>query len=240
MRYYGFQVKRKLYSMVQLFMEMPIHTLSDPAQMRDAPNFRDQRRERIIQVARTVFYEVGYAGASMSMISSRLGGSKATLYAYFNSKEELFGAIIREGCAEMAAIFQAHIGTDDLRQSLNVMSHEMMRLMLSDWGNRTLQLVIEESHRNPELSRLFSDAIESNGRLSLKMLMQTAHDKGQIQADNVEEAAMILKSLLFGDLHFKRLLNLCPAPEPEHLSAHIDRAIDVFMTYYGREPVTKA
>ncbi len=217
-------------------MEMPIHTLDDSAQMRDTPNFRDQRRERIIQVARTVFYEVGYAGASMSMISSRLGGSKATLYAYFNSKEELFGAIIREGCSEMGAIFQAHIGTDDLRQSLNDMSHDMMNLILSDWGTRTLQLIIEESHRNPELSRLFNDAIESNGRLSLKVLLQTAHEKGQIQVENVEEAATILKSLLFGDLHFKRLLNLCPAPDSAGLNRHIDRAIDVFMTYYGNNP----
>jgi AcrR family transcriptional regulator len=63
--------------------------------LRDTPNFKDQRRERIIQVARSVFFEVGYAGASMSLISQRLGGSKATLYAYFSSKEELFAAIIR-------------------------------------------------------------------------------------------------------------------------------------------------
>lgn len=197
-------------------------------------NFRDERRDRIIHVARAVFYEVGYAGASMSMISSRLGGSKATLYAYFNSKEDLFSAMIREGCMEMAAIFQAHIGTNDLRQSLNQVAREMMSLILSDWGNRTLQLIIEESHRNPDLSRLFNDAIESHGKETMKRMLQTAHEKGQINAPDVNEAAMILKSLLFGDLHFKRLLNLCPAPEPASLDTHIARAIDVFMTYYGR------
>jgi len=210
--------------MVQFFMEMP------------TKNFRDERRDRIIAVARSVFYEVGYAGASMSMISSRLGGSKATLYAYFNSKEELFAAIIREGCMDMAAIFQAHIGTNDLRQSLQEVGHEMMQMMLSDWGNRTLQLIIEESHRNPDLAKLFNDAIESHGKVTLRQMLQTAHDRGQIQATDVDEAAMILKSLLFGDLHFKRLLNLCPAPAPNSLDAHVDRAIDVFMTYYGREP----
>ena len=204
-----------------------------------APNFRDQRRERIIQVARSVFFEVGYAGASMSMISNRLGGSKATLYAYFNSKEELFDAIIREGCMAMSAIFQAHIGTNDLRQSLVMMAREMMGLMLSDWGNRTLQLVIEESHRNPELSRLFNEAIESSGKKTLKALLQTANDKGQIHAADIGQAATTLKSLLFGEIHFKRLLNLCPAPEPQVLHAHVDHAVDVFMTYYGR-PVPPA
>ncbi|MDI7776089.1 TetR/AcrR family transcriptional regulator [Asticcacaulis sp. EMRT-3] len=201
---------------------------------RDTASFKDQRRERIIQVARSVFFEVGYAGASMSMISSRLGGSKATLYAYFNSKEELFSAIIREGCQDMAAIFQAHIGTNDLRQSLTTMGQEMMSLILSDWGNRTMQLIIEESPRNPDLPKLFHDAIETSGKKTLRQLLQTAHDRGQIEAPDVDEAAGILKSLLFGDIHFKRLLNLCPAPEAQTLHHHIDRAIDVFMTYYGR------
>ena len=203
--------------------------------LRDTPNFKDQRRERIIQVARSVFFEVGYAGASMSLISQRLGGSKATLYAYFSSKEELFAAIIREGCQDMAAIFQAHIGTNDLRSSLTQVAREMMSLILSDWGNRTLQLIIEESPRNPELPKLFHNAIESSGKQTMKQLLLTAHDKGQVKIDDVEVAAGILKSLLFGEIHFKRLLNLCPPPSPERLHAHIDRAIDVFLTYYGTE-----
>lgn len=201
--------------------------------LRDTPNFKDQRRERIIQVARSVFFEVGYAGASMSLISQRLGGSKATLYAYFSSKEELFAAIIREGCQDMAAIFQAHIGTNDLRSSLTQVAREMMGLILSDWGNRTLQLIIEESRRNPDLPKLFNDVIEANGKQTMRQMLLTAHDKGQITIPDVNEAAGILKSLLFGDIHFKRLLNLCPPPSPQTLHAHIDRAIDVFLTYYG-------
>jgi AcrR family transcriptional regulator len=197
-----------------------------------APSFRDERRARILQVARDVFFEVGYAGASMSMISTRLGGSKATLYAYFNSKEDLFGAIIRDRCEVMAGLFQAHIGTDDLRQSLRSVARQLMEVILSDWATRTFQLVIEESRRNPELSRLFNEAIEANGKQTMKALLQTAQDKGQIKAEDIGEATVILKSLLFGDIHFKRLLNM-PSPSTEQVHKHIDRAIDVFMHYYG-------
>ncbi|MBW8734443.1 MAG: TetR/AcrR family transcriptional regulator [Asticcacaulis sp.] len=198
------------------------------------PNFRDERRARILETAREVFYEVGYAGASMSMISGRLGGSKATLYAYFSSKEELFAAIIRDQCMTMASFFQPHIGTDDLRHSLTEVSRQLMTVVLSDWGARTMQLIIEESHRNPGLARLFNEAIEENGRATMKALLRAAHDKGQISAPDIDEAAVILKSLLFGDVHFKRLLNLAK-PSPEQLFRHIDRAVDVFMTYYGLE-----
>lgn len=196
------------------------------------PNFRDERRARILQVARDVFFEVGYAGASMSMISTRLGGSKATLYAYFNSKEDLFAAIIRDRCEVMAGLFQAHIGTDDLRQSLRAVARQLMEVILSDWATRTFQLVIEESRRNPELSRLFNEAIEANGKQTMLALLQTARDKGQIKAEDIAEATVILKSLLFGDIHFKRLLNMGPS-STEQIHKHIDRAIDVFMHYYG-------
>ena len=50
----------------------------------------DQRRQAIIDVALDVFREHGFERASMTMIAGRLGGSKGTLYGYFQSKEELF------------------------------------------------------------------------------------------------------------------------------------------------------
>lgn len=226
MRYYITDVKFKKRTVwYNLSMDSPKTAL-------DTPNFRDERRARILQVARDVFFEVGYAGASMSLISSRLGGSKATLYAYFNSKEDLFSAIIRDRCEVMAGLFQAHIGTEDLRQSLRAVARQMVDVIMSDWATRTIQLVIEESRRNPELSRLFNEAIEETGRATMKTLLQTAQDKGQIKAEDIGEATVILKSLVFGDIHFKRLMNMTP-PSTEQMHRHIDRAIDVFMHYYG-------
>jgi AcrR family transcriptional regulator len=216
--------------MVQFFMQMPIKTL------RDAPTFKDQRRERIIQVARSVFYEVGYAGASMSMISSRLGGSKATLYAYFNSKEDLFEAIIREQCEQLADLFLAHTGTNDLRTTLTIMGRDLLTTIMSDEAIRTFQLIVEESHRNPQLAEMFHNVIQSQGRANLTALLQTAHDKGQINAPNILEATIVLKSLIFGDCHFKRIMNLSAPPTEEYLSRQVALAVDIFMTYYSVKP----
>ncbi len=201
-------------------------------------SFRDERRERIIQVARSVFYEVGYAGASMSMISSRLGGSKATLYAYFNSKEDLFEAIIREQCQQMADLFLAYTGADDLRTTLTVMGRELLTAVMSDEAIRTFQLVVEESYRNPQLAEMFHSVIQSQGRSNLTGLLQAAHDKGQIHAPNILEATMVLKSLIFGDCHFKRIMNLSVEPTEVQRHRQVDLAVDIFMTYYGVKPET--
>ena len=59
----------------------------------------DTRRQAILEVAREVFLQEGYAAASMSVIAARVGGSKAPLYSYFPSKEQLFGARIWAECS---------------------------------------------------------------------------------------------------------------------------------------------
>ena len=53
---------------------------------------KEERREAILAIAKRVFLDQGYSGASMSAISAELGGSKGTLWSYFPSKEELFAA----------------------------------------------------------------------------------------------------------------------------------------------------
>jgi AcrR family transcriptional regulator len=60
------------------------------------------RRDAIIQAAMAVFSDVGFERASMSEIAMRVGGSKATLYGYFVSKEELYVAAMQEAIATQA------------------------------------------------------------------------------------------------------------------------------------------
>ena len=50
----------------------------------------EAKRQAILKAAAEVFRKVGFERASMSEIRARIGGSKATLYNYFPSKEKLF------------------------------------------------------------------------------------------------------------------------------------------------------
>jgi AcrR family transcriptional regulator len=60
------------------------------------------KRNEIIEAAAEVFKDRGYHGTSMSAISEQLGGSKATIYSYFKSKEELFSATVEAKCRPTA------------------------------------------------------------------------------------------------------------------------------------------
>ena len=51
-------------------------------------------RERVLDEASKLFIEVGYTKAPLSELSARLGITKAALYYYFQSKDELLLALV--------------------------------------------------------------------------------------------------------------------------------------------------
>lgn len=60
----------------------------------------ETRRAAILAAAKVVFEEVGFALATMDEIAARVGGSKATLYRYFESKDALFQELLRRAATE--------------------------------------------------------------------------------------------------------------------------------------------
>ena len=195
---------------------------------------KDQRREAILAVAKEVFFEEGYQAASMSTIAARLGGSKATLYNYFDSKEALFEAYIRESCGRIAADILDFAddtpGPDALRQlGLGYLDH-----ILSDWAVRTFQVVIAEARRTPELARLFFDSGPRVGHERLARYLKLATERGEVSIHEFEEAAWEFLAVCRTH-HMPAILNLVSKPSPPEIAAQVDRAVEMFMARYGVE-----
>ena len=53
-----------------------------------------RRRESLLKAAAEVFFEQGYAAASIDAIIERAGGSKRNIYSEFGNKQGLFAAIV--------------------------------------------------------------------------------------------------------------------------------------------------
>ena len=56
------------------------------------------KAESILAAAKRAFLAAGFAAVSMDAIAREAGVSKATVYAHFAGKEELFGAVIGREC----------------------------------------------------------------------------------------------------------------------------------------------
>jgi AcrR family transcriptional regulator len=61
----------------------------------------DARREQILEVSIKVFGRAGYYGASMNDIADAAGVTKPVLYQHFDSKSDLYGALLDEVGARM-------------------------------------------------------------------------------------------------------------------------------------------
>src|SRR6476619_5097403 len=66
-----------------------------------APPAAEPRRERIVRAAAPLFLKKGYDNVSIDEIISVVGGSKATIYAWFGGKEGLFEAVVRQECRDV-------------------------------------------------------------------------------------------------------------------------------------------
>ena len=57
----------------------------------------------VLDAATALFMAQGYGAVSMDAIARAAGVSKATLYAHFSSKDQLFATIIGEACRQNIA-----------------------------------------------------------------------------------------------------------------------------------------
>ena len=64
-------------------------------------------KQEILEQSLTLFMKQGYEGASMSDIASATGIKKASLYAHYSGKEEIFSAVFSGVVEEYRAMMQS-------------------------------------------------------------------------------------------------------------------------------------
>ncbi|MEW9854276.1 TetR/AcrR family transcriptional regulator [Novosphingobium sp. M1R2S20] len=117
---------------------------------------RQKRRATIVEVATRSFLEQGYAATSMSAIADELGGSKATLWGHFASKEELFSAVVDEQVARFAAEMEGAT-TDEVFSVAALHSYclRFLRTLMRPQSISLFRLIMGEGGRFPELNAVF-------------------------------------------------------------------------------------
>lgn len=122
--------------------------------VRDA---RDRRR-LILQEATRLFLEEGYGSATTNALVARVGGSKSTIYSYFESKEKLFGAVVDHVLEQLkAATEDFDPPGGDLQDSLVDLGLRLLTIALSADHIALARMVIGEAHRFPEIGAIYHE-----------------------------------------------------------------------------------
>lgn len=90
----------------------------------------DRRKREILQAASEVFVALGYDLANMQVIAESAGVTKATLYAHFGNKTQLFRTVIEYWMEELPEPMLEEPSDGSLRMQLDEVARELLRQSL--------------------------------------------------------------------------------------------------------------
>lgn len=145
-------------------------------------------RERLLQAARELIEEGGYASAPVIAIARRAGLAAGTLYRHFGSKEELFVEVFRSVCDREV---------EAMRSAANGGSHvERLEVVFATFAERALRrprlawaLLAEPVDPLVDAERL---AYRERYAALVAEVLRAAIDAGELPDQNVELTAAAL------------------------------------------------
>ena len=164
---------------------------------------KDARPSDIVAAALEVFGEKGFAGARIEEIARRAGVSKGTLYLYFETKSDIFRAVVHDAISPNID----EVGRTIL--ALDLPFAEVVRLLLPRFAQLVTELpvgavvkmVIGESRNFPELAKVWHDEVVQQGVALLSALIERGQGRGEVRpGDPRTHAFSIMGPMLLGVL----------------------------------------
>jgi AcrR family transcriptional regulator len=118
-----------------------------------------RKREAIINAALAAFLEEGYGGSSVNRIAASAGVSITTLYRHFESKDDLFVAVIQEACDTSARAADPDWLKLPPVEGLTEAGCELLQHILSEQQLALFTVVARDAQRFPELGRRYQQEI---------------------------------------------------------------------------------
>ena len=201
----------------------------------------DEKRGEIIRAAAELFEKHGYDRCSMAALSERLGGSKATLYGYFSSKEDLLRAVLDFQVATDAdRIMREFPSSDDLRESLILLGTAYLTKRTSALPITNVRLVANQP-AGSTMGKDFYDNVICPAFERLTAKFKALMDEGKLRHADPHVVTMHWKGLCDWDMFEQRLLGAIDGPDPKRIKKIATLAADAFLKLYGpeQEPAKK-
>jgi AcrR family transcriptional regulator len=195
----------------------------------------DAKRDEILAIAAKAFRELGYERTSMAEISARVGGSKATLYGYFPSKEALFqasthafgNAHIGPALSELAA----GSGDDDPALVLQRFGEKLLNFLFTAEAIAVHRMVVAEAGQS-DVGRLFYDGGEKIGLQTMATFLRAAMDAGRLRRADADVAAMHFAALVKAEALPHWFYREPPKTTSRQVAQMVKRAVEAFIGGY--------
>lgn len=194
-----------------------------------------EKKAQIVEAARSLFLEQGYARATMSSLAERAGVSPTTLYKHYPEKDALFAAVLEA----LAHRFASELDKADSAKAALPSRLEAFGLryaaLLSEPETIALQrLIIAEAPLFPRVAQRFLAAIKGPVFHRLAEIIQGAIDSGHLRPHPPSDSMGQFLGYIERSVLLPKLLS------PEHKSdarndAYVVRlGVQTLLTVYSR------
>lgn len=190
---------------------------------------KEARPKEIVEAALQVFARDGFAGTRLEDVAEQVGISKGTIYLYFENKEELFKACVRETVGADSAVteeFTAHFEghTSDLLR-------EIVKLISARFSNdnfRTiLLLLISEGQRFPELVSFYYEEILSPRMEGLRAVIARGVERKEFRDTGLVDYPMLLMSPVMASVVWNHMFGKWEALDlSKLLNTHLETVLE--------------
>jgi TetR/AcrR family transcriptional repressor of mexJK operon len=195
-------------------------------QRRVDPPAPDARMVQLLAAAKETFTSKGFAATTMDDIAGAAGMSKKTLYKLFESKTELFRAML------LGSLPEAHFANPPLEGSPTTRLRTSLRriadVALAPGEIALHRLIIGERQASPDLGRMFAEVIMETGSDDLAGLLRTVRLDPRLEGLPLRLVAEMLLGAVFSHDHFRLLTDDRFRLNRRLLERRIDLAISMF------------
>ena len=194
---------------------------------------RERRKEarpgELVKAALDLFVEKGFAATRVDEVAARAGVSKGTLFLYFESKEDLFKAVIRDNIANLFPAWNEEFKT--FEGSSAEMLHYAMDLWWLNVGNTPasgiVKLVISEAQNFPEIAAFYQKEVVEPGTGLLQSILQRGVERGEFQHMDTSKSVFSIIAPMIFLMMWKHSMGACAASaniiDPkEFIHMHVD------------------
>jgi TetR/AcrR family transcriptional repressor of mexJK operon len=182
-----------------------------------------RKRAALVQAALDAFLENGYAEASVNRIATMAGVSIKTLYRHFESKDDLFSAVMQLACGRIA-------GPEDQRAqpawydqppetALGMAGADYLHHILTKEQIALYRVVVRDAHRFPELGQCYRKEVVGARDAIFKGYLERWTPRMRWTIGNPDSACETFASLLRAGT-LDKVLQGAPLPDDSRLLAH--------------------
>jgi AcrR family transcriptional regulator len=185
------------------------------------------RPQELLAAALQLFVERGYAATRLDDVAARAGVSKGTLYLYFQNKQELFKAVVREGIVptidEGEQLIERYTGS----------SADLFREFMLGWWSKIGEsnfaginkLVMAEAGNFPEIAAFYFEEVILRRNALIERLLERGIARGEFRRVDVASMRNVLVAPILMLMGLRHAFGAC-CGETIDPKSYIDSFID--------------